>query len=82
MNRIPKNQNSHADSLATLASSSNEMIPHDSKNDIDEIFRVIEYRAANGSGSHFRPGSELDGPYIAFLPDESLPKDGKEAEKV
>ena len=79
MAKVPRSQNSHADSLATLALSSNECVPR-------MIFvklleqPSIEHCPVVASASSFEP-SWMD-PYVSFLTDGSLLTDTKEVEKM
>lgn len=77
--KVPRNQNSHTDSLATPASSLNDCIPQMITMEMLERMS-IEPQLMVAASSELEP-SWMD-PYIAFLLDETLPKDVKEAEKV
>ena len=82
MVRIPRSQNSHVDSLATLASSLDEFIDF-----IPQMIPIelldqpsIKHHAIAASTTMLEP-SWMD-PYISFLFDGSLPIDSKESKKV
>ena len=77
--RIPRSENSHVDSLAPLASSSNECIPRMISTELLEQLS-IKHHAIVASTTVLEP-SWMD-PYISFLSDGSLPTDSKESEKV
>ena len=77
--RIPRSENSHVDSLAPLASSSNECIPRMISTELLEQLS-IKHHAIEASTTVLEP-SWMD-PYISFLSDGSLPTDSKESEKV
>lgn len=77
--RVPRSQNSHADSLATLASSLDDCIPRMITVELLEQ-PSIEHQTLVATASELET-SWLD-PYIAFLSDGSLLMDVKEAEKV
>ena len=79
MVKEPKSQNSHADSLATLALSLDECIPQVIFVEILEQ-SSIEQSAVVVSAS-VSESSWLD-PYIAFFSNGSLPTDAKEVENV
>ena len=79
MAKVPRSQNSHVDSLATLALPLNECVPR-------MIFvklleqPSIEHFPIIASALSFEP-SWMD-PYVSFLTDGSLLTDTKEAEKM
>ena len=79
MVKIPRSQNSHVDSLATLASSSSECIPRMISIELLEQ-PSIKHRVIVASTTMLEP-SWLD-PYISFLSNGSLPTDSKKLEKV
>ena len=79
MVKIPRSQNSHVDSLATLASSSDKCIPRMISIELLEQ-PSIKHHAIVASTTVVEP-SWMD-PYISFLFDGSLPIDSKELEKV
>ena len=72
-------QNSHADSLAMLASSLNDHIPRMILVELLE-HPSIEWQMLVATASELEP-SWMD-PYVAFSSDGSLSLDTKEAEKV
>ena len=76
---ILRSQNSNVDSLATLASSSDECIPRMISIELLEK-PSIKHRVIVASTTMLEP-SWLD-PYISFLSNGSLPTDSKELEKV
>ena len=75
--RIPRSQNIHVDSLATLASSSDECIPLMISVDLLE-HPSIEHHAFVALTTV--PEPRWMDPYILFLSDESLPTDLKYGE--
>ena len=77
--RIPRSQNIHADSLATLALSSNECIPLMISVELLE-HPSIEHHAIVALTTMHEP-RWMD-PYILFSSDGSLPIDLNELEKV
>ena len=77
--RIPRSQNSHVDSLATLASSSDECIPQMISIELLEQLS-IKHRVIIASTTVLEP-SWMD-PYISSLYDGSLPTNSKKSEKV
>ena len=77
--RVSRSQNSHVNSLATLALSSEESIPRMIFVELLEQLS-IERQTMVGVASAKTP-SWMD-PYITFLSDGSLPTNEKEAEKV
>lgn len=79
MVRVLRTQNSHADSLATMASSSDECIPRMIFVELLEQ-PSIEQQAVVAVAS-ISESSWLD-PYVDFLSDGSLPTNAKEAKKV
>ena len=79
MVKIPRSQNSDVDSLATLASSSDDCIPQMISIELLEQ-PSIKHHAIVASTTVLEP-SWMD-PYISFLSDGSLPTDSKELEKV
>ena len=77
--RIPRSQNSHVDSLATLVSSSDECVPR--MIFVESLEQPsIEHHRIIASALLFEP-SWMD-PYVSFLTNGSLPTDAKEAKKV
>ena len=79
VNRIPRNQNSHADSLATLASSPSDLIPR------LVLVEALEHPSIELQmvvATISEQGLNWMEPYVAFLSNESLPKNEKEVEKV
>lgn len=76
--RVPSSQNRHTDLLATLASASEECIPDDFVELLEQL--SIEWRTVVGVASVEMP-SWLD-PYVVFLSYGSLLINGKEAKKV
>ena len=79
MVKISRSQNSHVDSLAPVASSSDECIPRMISIELLEQ-PSIKHRATVAS-TMVLERSWMD-PYISFLSDGSLPIDSKESEKV
>ena len=79
MAKAPRSQNSHVDSLATLALSSNEYVPRMIFVELLEQPN-IEHCLVVASALSFEP-SWMD-PYVSFLTDGSLLTDTKEAEKM
>lgn len=79
MIKVPKNQNSHADSLATLASSLDNCIPR--MITIEMLEQLSTESPLMVAASSELESSWMD-PYIAFLLDETLPDNVKEAKKV
>lgn len=77
--KLPRSQNSHADSLATLASSLNNCMPRMITMEMLEQ-PSIEPQVMVAASSELGP-SWMD-PYIAFLLNKSFSNDVKEAEKV
>lgn len=79
MVRVPRSQNSHADSLATLASSLDDCIPRMITMELLER-SSIEPQVVVATSSELEP-SWLD-TYITFLSKGSLTNNEKEAKKV
>ena len=79
MIRMPRSQNSHANSFVTLATSSNECVPRMIS---VELLKQpsIEHHVIVASTTVPSP-SWMD-PYILFLSNGSLSNDPKESEKV
>ena len=77
--KVPRSQNNHVDSLATLASFLGDHIPRMILVELLE-HPSIEHQTLAPVASEL--GSSWMDPYVAFFSDRSLPRDVKEAKKV
>ena len=80
LQHIPRNGNTHVDSLATLATSSAQNLPRVIL--IEDLCKPSRIRRNMISVHHFRIGPSWMDPIIQFLSKDVLPEDKSEAEKI
>ena len=80
LEQVPRSKNSHADSLATLATISRENLP---RIILVEDYTLLAYDVPASVQIHFtRMGPSWMDPLLMFLKNELLPEDKTRAEKV
>ena len=80
LQHIPRGGNTHVDSLATLATSSAQNLPHVIL--IEDLGKPLGERGNMIYVSHVRIGPSWMDPIIQFLSKDVLPEDKSEAEKI
>ncbi|XP_050289752.1 uncharacterized protein LOC126727897 [Quercus robur] len=80
LTHVPRSGNTHADSLATLATSSAQPLPRVIL--VEELIRPLT-KKANGIGVHnIRTGPSWMDPIVLYLKHDTLPDDKVEADKI
>ena len=77
---IPKSGNTHADSLATLASFSAKSLPRVIL--VEDLYRLTKINRVAAHVQQIQVGSSWMDPIISFLKENTLPSDKLEAEKI
>ena len=80
LSQIPKSRNTHADSLATLATSSAQSLPRVII--IEDLCKLAMVRKDMVKIHHVRVGPSWMDLIVLFLKENILPEDKLEAEKV
>ena len=80
MYQIPKSRNTHADSLATLATSSVQSLPRVIL--VEDLYSPVEVKREKVQIHQLRVGPSWMDPTFLFLKDDILPEDKGEANKV
>ena len=80
LHHIPRNGNTHADSLATLASSSAQSLPRVIL--VEDLYRPTEINGVAAHVQQIRVGSSWMDPIISFLKEDTLPLDKLEAAPI
>ena len=76
----PRSGNTHADSLATLASSSTQNLPRVIL--VEDLYKPTEVKGVAAHIQKIEAGSSWMDPIISFLKEDTLPSDKFEAEKI
>nr|XP_023892078.1 uncharacterized protein LOC112004088 [Quercus suber] len=77
--QVPRNKNTHADSMATLATSSAQSLPRVIL--IEDLYKPTEAKGAVVHIHQIRVGPSWMDPIVLFLKEDILPEDKFEAEK-
>ena len=80
LNHIPRSGNTHADSLATLASSSAQSLPRVIL--VEDLYKPTNINEMAAHVQQIRVGSSWMNLIISFLKEDTLPSDKLEAEKI
>ena len=80
LHHIPKSGNTHADSLATLASSLAQSLPRVIL--VEDLYKTIEINEMAAYIQQIRVRSSWMDPIISFLKEDTLPSDKLETEKI
>ena len=80
LQHIPRGGNTHADSLATLATSSAQNLPRVIL--VEDLGKPLREKGNMIYVPHVRVGSNWMDPIIQFLSKDFLPEDKSEAEKI
>ena len=77
---IPRNKNTHADSLATLATSSGQSLPRVIL--VEDLYKPTTTKRDAVHIHHVRVGPSWMDPLVLFLKEDTLPDDKTEADKI
>ena len=80
LHHIPRSGNTHANSLATLASSSAQSLPRVIL--VEDLYKPTEVKGVAAHVQQIGVGSSWMDPIISFLKEDTLPLDKLEAEKI
>ena len=80
LQHLPRCGNTHADSLATLATSSAQNLPHIIL--VEDLSKPSKEKGNKVCVTHVRVGPSWMNPIIQFLSKDVLPKDKSDAEKI
>ena len=80
LSQVPRNKNTHADSLATLVTSSTQSLPRVIL--VEDLCKPIEIGASMVHVQQIRVGPSWMDSIVQFLKEDVLPKDKSEDDKV
>ena len=80
LSQVPKSRNTHADSLATLATSSEQSLPRVIL--VEDLYNPDEVKRNIVHVHQIKVGPSWMDPIILFLKEDVLPKNKSEAKKV